>query len=89
MNSKVLDRSKAKDSTNQSGTDWLSWLGVLLNDRQWLGLFEFGPEPEVVLRRHGYPEGYKVLEAALQPARKARADNTPMVMKLEILSSDK
>jgi RND family efflux transporter MFP subunit len=89
MNSKVLDRSKARDSANQSGTDWLSWLGVLLNDRQWLGLFEFGPEPDVVLRRHGYPEGQKVPEAALELARKARADNTPMVMKLEVSSADK
>lgn len=88
MNSKVLNRSKTKDSVNQIGADWLAWLGVLLNDRQWLGLFEFGPEPDVVLRRHGYPEGYKSPEAALQLARKARADNAPMVMKLEIPSSD-
>ncbi|MFT6304316.1 MAG: RND family efflux transporter MFP subunit [Granulosicoccus sp.] len=88
MNSKVLDRSKAKDSANQSGADWLAWLGVLLNDRQWLGLFEFGPEPDVLLRRHGYPDGKMAPETALQLARKARADNTPMVMKLEVSSSD-
>ena len=89
MNSEVLDRSKAAGSANQNGADWLAWLGVLLNDRQWLGLFEFGPEPDVVLRRHGYPEEHEAPEAALQLARKARAGNTPMVMKLQIPSSDR
>ena len=88
MNSEVLDRSDVTKPASESGADWLAWLGVLLNDRHWLGLFEFGPEPDVLLRRHGYPEEHKAPEAALQLARKARADNTPMVMKLDAFASE-
>lgn len=87
MNSEVVDRSKATTPANDSGADWLAWLAVLLNDRQWLGLCEFGPEPDVLLRRHGYPDDYKAPEAALHLARKARADNTPTVMKMDVSAS--
>lgn len=87
MSSNVVERSKAKDCANQGGADWLQWLGGLLNDRQWLGLFEFGPEPDVLLRRHGFPEHKKAPAAALQLVRKARAEKRPLVMKLAVSSS--
>jgi RND family efflux transporter MFP subunit len=88
MNSEVTDQTKATDAAHQSGAVWLAWLGVLLNDRQWLGLIEFGSEPNVLLRRHGYPEAQQAPEAALELARKARVDKKPMVMKLEPASSE-
>ncbi len=84
MNSDVISRAKSVSPAESAdaATQWLSWLSLLLNDRQWLCLYEFGPEPDVLLRRHGCPEQIKAPEVALSLARKARASLTPVAMKL-------
>lgn len=84
MNSEVLSNSTAPSEADEldAGTSWLRWLSVLLNDRQWLGLFEFGPEPDVLLRRHGCPENFVPPEQALALARKARTAASPLAIKL-------
>lgn len=89
MNSEVLDRSRAPDLSNESGANWLAWLGILLNDRHWMGLFEFGPEPDVLLRRHGYPVDFATPDQALQLARKARANHSPLILKLGASAAEK
>lgn len=90
MNSEVLSNSTAPSEAGEldAGTSWLRWLSVLLNDRQWLGLFEFGPEPDVLLRRHGCPENFVPPEQALALARKSRAEASPVAIKLQAATTE-
>lgn len=90
MNSEVLSKSIAPSEAGEldAGTTWLRWLSVLLNDRQWLGLFEFGPEPDVLLRRHSCPENFVPPEQALALARKSRATASPIAIKLQAGSAE-
>jgi len=89
MNSELLKRPKTAQSNKDSnaGEQWLAWLSVLVNDREWLGLFEFGPEPDVLLRRHGYPLAAAAPESALDQARKVRNAKRPIISQVSSVDS--